>query len=197
MPTAFAATWSRGRGGPVLGSYAEYDAVPGNSQQIAPRRAPREGLHPWTAGHTDPHSAARNHLARGHVGDEGGDGKAQHPGDAALLWRARGESVRLKAGACGEGILRRLRCLHLRTTRTRPIRGHGRDAVRRLLEHRCHVRDAQSPRPGSTSRLLPIRTSAHAIARCPGAIDALCLMYTTTKYTKEAMYPACRHVDAQ
>jgi len=30
---------------------------------------------------------------------------------------------------------------------------------------------------------------AHAIARCPGAIDALCLMYTTTKYTKEAMYP--------
>ena len=38
MPTAFAATWSRGRGGPVLGSYAEYDAVPGNSQQIAPRR---------------------------------------------------------------------------------------------------------------------------------------------------------------
>jgi aminobenzoyl-glutamate utilization protein B len=37
--------------------------------------------------------------------------------------------------------------------------------------------------------LLPIRTSAHAAARCPGAIDALCLMYTTTKYTKEAMYP--------
>ena len=56
MPTAFAATWSRDRGGPVLGSYAEYDAVPGNSQQIVPRRAPREGLHPWTAGHTDPHS---------------------------------------------------------------------------------------------------------------------------------------------
>ena len=37
--------------------------------------------------------------------------------------------------------------------------------------------------------LLPIRTSSHATARCPGAIDALCLMYTTTKYTKEAMYP--------
>jgi aminobenzoyl-glutamate utilization protein B len=29
----------------------------------------------------------------------------------------------------------------------------------------------------------------HANARCPGAIDALCLMYTTTKYTKEAMFP--------
>ena len=41
----------------VLGSYAEYDAVPGNSQQVVPYQAPREGLHPWAAGHTDPHSA--------------------------------------------------------------------------------------------------------------------------------------------
>src|SRR6201994_328187 len=55
MPTAFAATW--GSGSPVLGSYAEYDAVPGQSQQVAPHKAPREGLHPWTAGHTDPHSS--------------------------------------------------------------------------------------------------------------------------------------------
>jgi aminobenzoyl-glutamate utilization protein B len=37
--------------------------------------------------------------------------------------------------------------------------------------------------------LLPTRGSAHAAARCPGAIDALCLMYTNTKYTKEAMFP--------
>ena len=34
MPTAFSATW--GQGGPVLASFAEYDAVPGNSQQAAP-----------------------------------------------------------------------------------------------------------------------------------------------------------------
>jgi aminobenzoyl-glutamate utilization protein B len=31
--------------------------------------------------------------------------------------------------------------------------------------------------------------SAHTAARTPGANDALCLMYTTTKYTKEAMLP--------
>src|SRR5713101_3246274 len=55
MPTAFCARWGRSR--PVLGSYAEYDAVPGNSQQVVPYRAPRAGLHPWAAGHTDPHSA--------------------------------------------------------------------------------------------------------------------------------------------
>src|SRR5262249_21788946 len=37
--------------------------------------------------------------------------------------------------------------------------------------------------------LLPTTHTSHAAARCPGAIDALCLMYTTTKYTKEAMFP--------
>ena len=54
MPTAFVASY--GDSPPVLGTYAEYDAVPGNSQQPVPYRAPREGLHPWAAGHTDPHS---------------------------------------------------------------------------------------------------------------------------------------------
>src|SRR5208282_450101 len=55
MPTAFAARW--GKGAPVLGTYVEYDAVPANSQQVVPYQAPRAGLHPWAAGHTDPHSA--------------------------------------------------------------------------------------------------------------------------------------------
>lgn len=44
MPTAFVATW--GKGGPVIRAYAEYDAVPGNSQQAVPYQAPGEGLHP-------------------------------------------------------------------------------------------------------------------------------------------------------
>jgi metal-dependent amidase/aminoacylase/carboxypeptidase family protein len=37
--------------------------------------------------------------------------------------------------------------------------------------------------------LIPTTHTSHAAARCPGAIDALCLMYTTTKYIKEAMFP--------
>jgi len=41
MPTAFVATW--GDGGPVLGAYAEYDAVPGNSQQVVPYRRRARG----------------------------------------------------------------------------------------------------------------------------------------------------------
>ncbi|MEO0371638.1 MAG: amidohydrolase, partial [Pseudomonadota bacterium] len=35
MPTAFCARWSQG-GGPIVGMYAEYDAVPGNCQKAAP-----------------------------------------------------------------------------------------------------------------------------------------------------------------
>src|SRR5579872_4728929 len=55
MPTAFAARW--GESGPTVGSFAEYDAVPGHSQALVPRQEPRAGLHPWAAGHTDPHSS--------------------------------------------------------------------------------------------------------------------------------------------
>ena len=46
-----------GSGRTGFGHFAEYDAVPGSSQQAVPYRAPREGLHPWAAGHTDPHSS--------------------------------------------------------------------------------------------------------------------------------------------
>ena len=56
MPTAFRARWSNGAG-PVLAGYAEYDAVPGQSQEPVPYRKPREGMSPRAAGHTDPHSA--------------------------------------------------------------------------------------------------------------------------------------------
>ena len=55
MPTAFAAHWSNGDG-PVIGMYAEYDAIPGNCQAATTRKAPRDGLSVHAGGHTDPHS---------------------------------------------------------------------------------------------------------------------------------------------
>ena len=55
MPTAFCAIWENGRG-PTIGGYAEYDAVPGNCQAADVVKRPREGLSPYAAGHTDPHS---------------------------------------------------------------------------------------------------------------------------------------------
>ena len=49
MPTAFCAEWSNGVG-PIIGMYAEYDAVPGNCQAASARREPRAGL-----GYQGPH----------------------------------------------------------------------------------------------------------------------------------------------
>lgn len=56
MPTAFSARWSNGPG-PTLLTYAEYDAVPGNSQAATTSEEPRGSLSRFAPGHTDPHSA--------------------------------------------------------------------------------------------------------------------------------------------
>ncbi len=52
MPTAFVAEWGSGR--PVIGILAEYDALPGMSQKVVPRREPLKSGAP---GHACGHSA--------------------------------------------------------------------------------------------------------------------------------------------
>lgn len=51
MPTAFVASYGSGR--PVIGILAEYDALPGMSQKVAPRREPKQ---PGGSGHACGHS---------------------------------------------------------------------------------------------------------------------------------------------
>lgn len=50
IPTAFVAEW--GEGGPVIGILAEFDALPGITQQAVPERAPRDDV---AAGHACGH----------------------------------------------------------------------------------------------------------------------------------------------
>ena len=91
IPTAFIATY--GKGGPVIGVMAEYDALPGMAQDTVPRRQAPEG---GGAGHACGHNllgvgaaagavAVSKWLAEGHSGticlfgcpaEEGGGGKA-------------------------------------------------------------------------------------------------------------------------
>lgn len=184
MPTAFAARW--GSGGPVLGSYAEYDAVPGNSQAVVPQRAPRPGLHPWAAGHTDPHSSLGTAAL---IGVLAAKAAFEHFGLSATL-RFMGEPAEKMCGS-------------------KPVhaaRGYldGADAYVVYHPHRANTVasatqcgaywsavftfECLEPERWIDKNLLPINLS-HADARSPGALDALCLMYTTTKYTKEAMFP--------
>ena len=144
MPTAFCARW--GKSGPVLGTYAEYDAVPGNSQQVVPYQAPRTGFHPWSAGHTDPHSARRHSPGRW---QQGGNGEVRPRRHLALLRRARRKGLRLNAGARCQGLLRRRRPSSL-ITRTSPTQ---RSATRSAaLIGALFSRSRQSRRRGGSTR---------------------------------------------
>src|SRR5262252_2803898 len=185
MPTAFLATFGEGR--PILGSYAEYDAVPENSQEPVPYRSPRKGLHPWAAGHTDPHSSLGVSALAG-----------------VLAAKAAMEKHRLK------GTLRFFGEPAEKVCGSKPVhaaKGYydGADAFISYHPHFSNtaIWDTQcgsywsvvftfetvEPEKWIDKSLLPTTHTSHAAARCPGAIDALCLMYTTTKYTKEAMFP--------
>ena len=185
MPTAFLATW--GSGGPVIGSYAEYDAVPGNSQQPVPWRAPREGASPLRRRSHRPALAARRGGAGGFPGGEGGDGAPASTAPSKLLRRAGGEGLRIEAGPRGEGLFRRPRRVHLLPPFEREHHGLGTHCG--SYWSAVFTFECADPEAWSDTALLAIAGRPHAVARHPGAIDAICLMYTLTKYTKEAMFP--------
>ena len=50
-----------------------------------PHPAPREGLHPYAAGHTDPHSVLGTAALAAMLGGEGGDGAPWHARPAQLF----------------------------------------------------------------------------------------------------------------
>src|SRR4051794_24340052 len=183
MPTAFVATWGEGR--PVLASFAEYDAVPGNSQQAVPYRAPREGLHPYAAGHTDPHSMLGTAALAGVLAAKAG---MQAQGVAGTL-KLFGEPAEKGCGSkpihAAKGYYDGLDAAVV----WHPSPGNTVTGETQFGAYWSAVItfEAEVPEEWADPGLVPIE-GAHAGVRCPGAVDALCLMYTTTKYTKEAMF---------
>ena len=184
MPTAFLATY--GDGEPTLATYAEYDAVPANSQQRTPYEAPREDVHPYATGHTDPHSVLG-------VGTLGG----------VLAAKAAIEAFDL------EGTLKYFGEPAEKVCGSKPIhaaKGYYDDLDAAIAYHPFPTNtvewetycgaywsvvftfEADSPQRWSRADLVP-SDSIHAQPRSPGALDAVSLMYTTTKHTKEAMFP--------
>lgn len=185
MPTAFAATW--GKGGPVLGSYAEYDAVPGNSQQVVPYKAPREGLHPWAAGHTDPHSALGTTALAGVLAAKAAMEKHGIKGTLKFF----GEPAEK---VCGSKPVHAAKGYFDGADAFVSYHPHGTNTV--LWDTQCgsywsavFTFETLTPETWIDKSVMPTQHNSHTAARCPGAIDALCLMYTMTKYTKEAMFP--------
>jgi len=186
MPTAFCAVWGEGR--PIIGGFAEYDAVPGCSQAAVPYSKPRDGgLHPWAAGHTGPHSALGVGALFGFLAakrameDHGLRGTLKFFGEPA-------EKV------CGSKPVHAAKGYYDDLDASLPFHPSGVNAVRRDIQggsyyNTLYTFETLNPerwfRPGG----VPFRIAGHAGGRVPAALDAVCLMYTATKYVEDAMLP--------
>ncbi len=189
MPTAFCARY--GDEGPVIGCYAEYDAVPGTSQDPVPYRKPRDGVSEFAAGHTDPHSALglgalSGALALKHAIDTHGlKGRIKFFGEPAEktcgskpIHAAHGYYDDLDAAISFHPTS--LPALS-NTTVWETHCGCYWSKVFTFVCREPETWGAAGERRGTQN--------SHSIARAPAALDALCLMYTTTKYNKESMLP--------
>lgn len=190
MPTAFCATWSNGDG-PVIGGYAEYDAVPGQSQVAAPHRAPRPGTTKHAAGHTDPHSALGLGAFAGFLAAK----KAMEAHGVTGTLRFFGEPAEKM---CGSKPVHAAHGYYDGLDAAISFHPHSFNALTngcfwdttsapywsRIYTFECdHPETWLDPSRGGGV------AHAHATARAPGAIDAVCLMYTNSKMMKESMLP--------
>lgn len=189
MPTAFCAEWMNGDG-PVVGMYAEYDAVPANSQAPRPERAPRDGTGFLAAGHTDPHSG----LGIGALGgllatkaameQQGIKGGLRFTGEPAE--KVRGSKPIHAAAGYYDGLAAML-SFHpfymlplCNTVRWDTQCGAAYSMIYRF---RCDTPEIWGARDGA-----PIPQS-HSDIRAPGANEALVAMFQAGKTLRDSMLP--------
>jgi aminobenzoyl-glutamate utilization protein B len=192
MPTAFSATWSRGRG-PVLMAYAEYDAVPGNCQKADTYEAPRSGLSRFAAGHTDPHSALGIGALAGILGAKaaiekhGLEGTLRFMGEPAE--KMRGSKPIHAARGYYDG-LDAIVSFHpfymLPLCNTARWETHCGPFYSILYQFICEHPETWLAAGGTGGA--PIAAS-HVTARAPGANDAVVAMYSLSKMLRDHMLP--------
>ncbi|PVA06878.1 peptidase M20 [Thalassorhabdomicrobium marinisediminis] len=187
MPTAFCAEWSNGEG-PVVGMYAEYDAVPGNSQAAVPHEAPRDGVGAHAAGHTDPHSALgisglggllATKAAMEHHGIKGGLRFTGEPAE-----KVRGSKPLHAAAGYYDGLAGML-SFHpfymlpmCNTVRWDTHCGAAYSMIYRFICDAPHLFGAEDGAP------IP---QSHSDIRAPGANDALVMMYAQGRMLRDSM----------
>ncbi|MFQ5984488.1 MAG: amidohydrolase [Alphaproteobacteria bacterium] len=189
MPTAFRARWGEGR--PALATYAEYDAVPGHSQEPVPYPCPRKGFHRWAAGHTDPHSALGIGALGGLLAAKAAIERHGLRGTLVFFGEPAEKVCGSKPVHAAHGYYDDLdACISFHPSylsaraNTTVWDTHCGSYWSRIYTFECIEPETWSDMEAHESTLSP-----HTVARAPAAIDAVCLMYTTTKYTKEAMLP--------
>ncbi len=190
IPTAFCARWSNGKG-PVIAGYAEYDAIPGRSQAAVPYRKPREGVSKYAAGHTDPHSglgigALAGFLAAKHAMEKHGiTGMLVFLGEPAE--KMCGSKPVHAAKGYYDGFDAAI-SFHPHSFQALS-NGCFWDTHSAPYWSRIYTFECNEPETWQSQRAAASVAHLHSAARAPGAIDALCLMYTSSKYLKEAMLP--------
>ena len=189
MPTAFCANWSNGPG-PVVGLYAEYDAVPGNCQAASSRQEPRAGLSVHAGGHTDPHSALGISALGGLLAVKaamqrhGIGGGLRFTGEPAEKVRGSKPIHAAKGYYDGLAAILSFHPFYMlplcNTVRWDTHCGAAYSMIYRFL---CDEPEAWGRQDDA-----PI-AQAHSAARAPGANDALMTMYLSSKALREAMLP--------
>ena len=193
MPTAFCARWGNGDG-PVVGLYAEYDAVPGNCQAALPVKQPRAGLSELAAGHTDPHSGlgiaglAGLLATKAAMEAHGIAGGLQFTGEPAE--KVRGSKPIHAAKGYYDGLAAML-SFHpfymlplCNTVRWDTQCGAAYSMIYRFRCDAPEVWGAQASEDNSA----PIPQS-HSDVRAPGANDALMMMYQSARALRDSMLP--------
>lgn len=191
MPTAFCARWSQGDG-PMIGMYAEYDAVPANCQAPVPWEAPREGLGPLAAGHTDPHSALGIGALAGVLATKaamqahGIPGGLQITGEPAE--KVRGSKPLHAAAGYYDGLAAMLSWhpfYMLPLCNTVRWDTHCGAAYAFVYRFRCEAPQTWM-QEGEGAPPIP---QSHSDVRAPGANDALVMMYQMGRSLRESMLP--------
>jgi aminobenzoyl-glutamate utilization protein B len=191
MPTAFRARWSNGAG-PTLASYAEYDAVPGQSQAPVAYRRPRDGVSRHAAGHTDPHSALGIGAFAGFLGTK--QVMQTHGIGGTLVFF--GEPAEKMCGAkpvhAAHGFYDGLDAAFSFHPHSFPALTNGcfwetssAPYWSRIYTFTCEHPETWQTAAGGGGGV----SHVHASARAPGAIDAVCMMYLNSKMMKESMLP--------
>jgi len=189
MPTAFCADWSNGAG-PVIGLYAEYDAVPGNCQAASAHRAPRDGLGYQAGGHTDPHSGLGIAGLGAVLAIKAAMKTFSIPGGLRFTGepaeKVRGSKPIHAAAGYYDGraaILSFHPFYMLPMCNTVRWDTHCGAAYAMIYRFICDAPESWGQHDGA-----PIPQS-HSSVRAPGANDALMQMYQTSKSLRESMLP--------
>ena len=190
MPTAFAARWSNGAG-PVLATIAEYDAVPGTSQEAVASRGPRQGSHVHAAGHTDPHSALGIGALAGVLAAKEAMQKHGLAGTLVLMGEPAEKMCGSKPVHASHGLYDDFSAaISWHPTSFLSLANSCLwDTHCATYWSRIYTFECLEPETWSSSIARTGVHSSHSVSRAPGALDAVCLMYTAAKYLKENMLP--------